>query len=241
MNTSLEKIQEYFEGGMTSDERRSFEIQLQNNDEMKREVEWYKKTVKAARNSGMKVMLDEIHNELEKTPNSNTSKWLLLGGVILTIVTLICIYFFNGDLRVDEPKAFAMEIKAIDGLPVTLSSEEDVLFNEMMIEYRQGNYDQALIYIQDLESQSVTSDTLMIYKASSLTQVNRLENAASILEELIKNEGNSYKLEAKFLLAQVYLKSSKTEQGKSLLLELNQVSPSWEKKVKPWLQEAERN
>ena len=83
--------------------------------------------------------------------------------------------------------------------------------------YWDDKHQEALIAFDALGAADKNNDNLQFLKANCLLATGRAEEAAALLEQIIRNDRSRFMAEAKWYLALSYLKSGQSEQARNLL------------------------
>ena len=231
MQDNLERIQQYFEGDMTSEERLDFEKEMTENPLLMEEVKDYKLMVSSIEKVGMKVLLNDIDLDESQmdSPTNNKSKWPLVVLLLLICLALLfALKYFNNSGPASPDKSsqpqqsendfmqFAEAMPMLNGLPVTLSDHTSS-FVDAMIAYRQDDHLQAANLFEQMIDQGMSNDTTVIYYANSLIQLQKYKDAISILSPLSVDSTSVYYYESLYYQSKAYLMNDQMDAGKKIL------------------------
>lgn len=83
--------------------------------------------------------------------------------------------------------------------------------------YWDDKHREALLAFESLNAADKNNDNLLFLKANSLLATGEANEAATLLEQIIRNDRTRFMAEARWYLALSYMKSGKTEQAKNRL------------------------
>lgn len=226
-----EIFENYLNDEMASEEKITFENQLQNDTKLRAQFELYKETtqfleVKFSNETlDFKENLKTISNHhfsenTSKKPKviSMQSKWFAIAAVF---VVFIGIWFLNSgnpsyaDYNQHENANFVERGSVIKDL-----KQAQEAFNNK-------KYEQAIPLFQKVLTEYKRPE-IELYYGISLLEVNKTSEAATVFNEL-KNGKSVYKEDAIWYLALVYLKQEKYEECKSYLKKITKDSEKYSK------------
>lgn len=231
--SNFNKIQDYFENKMSEVEATAFKLEIEKNTELQKEVEEYKSIVQGIESFGMKKMLDEIHNDefgVKKKKEKNAINKLHIVGGVLILAALIGYLLYpiieeNRSLQKKQPfeninMQFAQNMPVLEGLPVTLSSDNNVLFQEAMVAYRMKDYKMADKIFAQINMVNQLSDTLSIYHANALIELGSYQQAISLLSPLTITDSSPYYYDAIWFQAKAFLSYNKIDSARVMIKKL---------------------
>jgi len=83
--------------------------------------------------------------------------------------------------------------------------------------YWDDQHREALVAFESLGAADKNNDNLLFLKANCLLATGQVDEASTLLEQIIRNDRTRFMAEAKWYLALSYLKSGKTEEAKNML------------------------
>ena len=233
----LEIIERYINGSMTTQELKDFNQLLELDEDFKVKVDDVKTMLKGIDVQSSKKQLDEFHNEILKTPVKKTihkknrySNLSKIAAVAAICIAVGSIWFFTTP---KNDKLYAKYFKLHPGLPKTISSENNFEFNNAMLEYKHGDYSNAIEKWQNLVERKPENDTLNYFLGVAHLANENVIDAIPYLEHAIEavddftflNDaylylGLAYLKEGNTELAKKYFALSKTNTGEELILKL---------------------
>ena len=153
-NTYQEEEQELFErflmDEMSVKEKKSFEIKIAGDKNLKNSFEEFKSLFETVEEAGLRHKLKDFHNALENGEEPqvrllNTSKNRFRYRIAASIIILIglgSIWFLNNtnsNMKLYEEYYFQDP-----GLPTVMGSSDNYDFYEAMVDYKQENFEMAI-------------------------------------------------------------------------------------------------
>lgn len=231
--SNFNKIQDYFEHKMSESESTAFKLEIDKSPELQKEVAEYKEIVLGIENFGMQQMLDEIYDEefgnQKKQPPKSTNNIYIIGGLLLTVAILGYLLFPKGEDNSSEQNKqpfeisnmqFAQNMTALEGLPVTLSSDNNAIFKEAMVAYRMKDYKMADKLFEQINMSNQISDTISVYHANALIELGNYQQAISLLSPLTLTDTSPYYYDAIWFQAKAYLSYDKIDSARVMIKKL---------------------
>lgn len=228
----LETVERYYNGTMAKDEYAQFKAQLQKDAAFKTQVEDVRATLLAIEKQTLKERLDEFHLEIpdqdhhdihNRDPNKPTVKIHFLIFVKIAIAAAIVIGLGVFWYLSDSPneKLYSEYFKPDPGLPTTMSSSDNYVFYDGMVNYKQGDYKTAISKWKTLEKNSKENDTLNYFLGVAYLADKNEDQAIFYLDETTKNSSSVFQEDAYFYLGMAYLKSDKTKAARRAFQQSN--------------------
>ena len=218
----FERIEAYLLGEMTAEEQIIFEQELEQNPTLKTETEELKTLIESVETSSIKELLNDFHKEIEnqkvaenpykKILHFSSWKWVAAACILL----LVGAFWFFKDFTAQN-NLYKKYYEQDPGLPTVMGETDNYKFYEGMVDYKQGNFDNALENWTELLEKKPTNDTLNYFAAMAYLGKNELEKAENYLIETQKISTSNFKNDAAFYLALIYLNQNKTEKAKEIL------------------------
>jgi len=220
----IEKIDRYLSRDMTEHERKAFEKQLFQDDELKRSVE-----VQRDIYLGINFHFQEsLKNKLQKeetnpsgfdTRKQGNQRWLIQAMSVAASLTLLLgvgYWFLNSQVTPED--LYAANYQPYPNIvnPVERSGAlpQDQL-GEAMMAYEQGNYEAA---IETFEKQFDTlKPSYSFYFALCLLEVGESKRAAATLEEVVTSQDETFYLPALWYESLAYLQDHQTQKAQQTL------------------------
>lgn len=155
--------------------------------------------------------IDNVVKKNEKTPSYY---WLKVAAVLVPLIGISFYFLLNKENRYDD--LYSSYYQKELGLPVTLSNENDKVFNESMNLFRDEDYTTSLKGFQKLLLEQPNNDTLHYFIGVCLLENGKVSES---VHEFNYNYQNSFfKEKVDYRLSLAYLKLKKLKESKSLLL-----------------------
>lgn len=143
----FDQINAYISGEMTPEERSDFENQMVQNPQLKNDVEKEKLLVEGIFASGLRQEMKQLQQERGK--EKPEAKVIQLGqwrqwAVAASIAALLGVFMWQYNSNLTETSVHFADIYHADpGLPVTMGNESSNRFNEAMVSYKDGAWEDA--------------------------------------------------------------------------------------------------
>lgn len=155
---------------------------------------------------------------IDKITNQNNSKkpyynWLKVAAVLVPLIGISSYFLMNKENKFDNLYSNYYEKEL--GLPVTLSDENNKLFNESMNLFRDEDYTSSLNGFQKLLIEKSTNDTLHYFIGVCLLENGEIK--AAINEFNYNYEHSFFKEKSEYRLVLSYLKTKEKKKLKQQL------------------------
>ena len=225
----FERIEKYLLGEMGPEERAGFEQELSNNADLQAALEQTRLLVRGIEYAGMKGMMDDFHNMIPdnahenryiqttfKTMRNKMMPYLIAASVLLLVVLGV---WWLTNLQPAHEKLFARHYQPDPGLITPMSSGENYLFYAGMVEYRLGNYDNAIDKWSQVLNQKPLNDTLSYFLGVAFLSVNDLSSATAMLNDAVAHTQSVFIDDAWYYLGLAHLKKGNWEKALAALKE----------------------
>ena len=213
----LETVERYYNCTMAKEERIGFEEQIQNDPAFKIVVDDIRTTLLGIEKQSLKEQLEEYHKDIpKKNPfvkptikarSLNFFKIAIAAGIIIALG----VFWFLGGSSNDQ--LYAKHFKPDPGLPTTMSSSDNFVFYDAMVNYKQGQYAKAILKWKKLEQKSPDNDTINYFLGVAYLADKNAEKAIPYLNKTLNNTESVFLEDAYYYLGLAYLKSDKTEEA----------------------------
>lgn len=210
-------IYKYFEQQLSEEEKVLFASLLQNDTAFAKEVE-YQKNVKKAITLNEREVLKQKLKSFEAKPKFRTAYWL---GAAVVILFLGGLTWFQ--LQSTSPEKLYQEYyQSYPNVvaPTVRGDNERNLKSDAFYEYDSGNYEKSLTLFSKIYADEGV-DYALFYKAMSLLELKRYEEAIASFDEFKTTDNNAFSPFVKWYKALSYLKLN--EKGKAIEL-LNELA-----------------
>ena len=240
MEERTARIDAYLSDSMSTGERLAFEEEMNNNEELRKEVMLQRKTfalLEAAAYIDLKRKVQAINEQ--KSVGSSIGGTLLKVAAVL-LVLLIPTYFILNH-QYNDAHLFAEYSAPYPDRITTMGSGENQALNEAMNAYNKKDYGAAAELFKAIRLKGTSNEHVILYEAVSLTYSDQAKEAISLLSISKKNEpSNQIALDWQLILslladnqgekAKVYLErflehndGYQQEKAESLLRDLNRI------------------
>lgn len=214
----LEAVERYDNGTMAQEERIAFEEQLNNDADFKSVVEDIRITLLGIETQTFKERMDEFHQEIpetrsvetlpSKSPSLSFSKIAIAAGII---IALGMFWFLSGS---SNDRLFTEYFKPDPGLPTTMSSSDNFVFYDAMVNYKQGDYKTAISKWKKLNEKSPGNDTITYFLGVAYLANKNTDEAVLYLNKTLNTADSVFLEDAYYYLGLAYLKSDKSDEAR---------------------------
>ncbi|WP_026754471.1 tol-pal system YbgF family protein [Sediminibacter sp. Hel_I_10] len=214
----LERTERYLENSMSQHERLDFELQLQENAQLRSDVEDIKILLLGIENQSLKERLDVFHEDLAHTPEVTKGKsqrfahWRKFAAAAIILLAVTSFWWFNNP---SNERLYADYFEPDPGLPTVMSNTdaETFSFYDAMVNYKQGDYRTAIDKWETLKLQKPDSDTLNYFLGVAHLANNDEKAAISFLEKAANHSDFALNKDAYYYLGLAYLKADNTQKA----------------------------
>ena len=223
----FEKIEEYLQGTLTSAERERFEVEMNENEELREEVALQKQLMSSIETESVRQLLEQIHAENFERETPVVSIRHRRAHSFIAVAASLALLILSGwwyiDSRATQPASlYATYFSPAAGLPTTLSYTNNGRFSEGMISYKLEEYAEAREWWQPLLQADPANDTLNFYMGVAALADEQTEGAIHYLSKVTEENNSVYYTDARWYLALAYLLNEKEEKARTLLQGLSE-------------------
>lgn len=211
---------------MSSEEKLAFEIQLEENPQLRKQVDDTQLLISSIRKAALKKRLNEVHEDLISNPSNpnKSSKVLRLNFRTLSIAASILIliggfWFFNQ--QPNNEKLFDKYFEPDRGLATVMSTTNNYEFEDAMVDYKVGKYDLAIKKWEKLLPLKPANDTLNYFLGVAHLANKNEAKAVQFLEKMIETENGSFTDDSYYYLGLAQLKLNNIKAAKEYLEKSN--------------------
>lgn len=232
---TFEIMEKYVANKLAPAEKARFEQKMEQNPELKAEVELHRKLMKSVETEGVRQMLEQIHQQQlaasatgsvadrQETPvvRFKPARQRLALAAAATVALLLVAGWWAFSLQQSRPEAlYADYFAPANGLPTTLGVADDPLFAEGMVSYKLGEYPEALAAWQPLLAQATANDTLSYFAGVALLASQQPQKAESYLRQVARTGQSAYAGPARWYLGLALLLNGQQAEAREVLSEL---------------------
>lgn len=221
-------ILKYIDGELSEEDKSSFEAQLKLDTSLAKEVAALRqmKSYASTRADETKAILaaKKVHQSFKtkETVKSKTNpviKYLIPLAVAAMVVLGIFISQETSDVGLSNPELYASYFTPTDLPLVNRSAEDQSLEEKAEFSFKIKDYLAAEAYISEIIQLKGESETLKLYKAICLMQINRQDEADVLLKSLITNP--QFQTEAHYFLALLEIRELDNEAATTYLQKID--------------------
>lgn len=222
----FETIERYLKNEMTAAEQEQFQQQLIEDPSLQQKVNEVRMLIDGMEAATLKEQLNEYHKEVGSThskvvqepklitkPKSNRALWYSMAAVLIALFGIF--WFFNRTSP--NEKLFAKHYTPDPGLPTTMSTTSNYFFFEGMVDYKQGNFKEALQKWEPLLASTPENDTLHYFLGMAHLANEEAKQALPYLEKVSTMKQSSFISEANWYLGLSYLRLNQPKAAEKVL------------------------
>lgn len=225
----IEELEAYEEGRLEDAEKARFEERLANDQELREELELYRKVRQGLKNDAeedigkddertLRHMMESYdrENPLEKGIGHQRKRirrfpYLFYAAAAAVILVLI-LFLWWGESGNRGRMIAERHYPRDPGLPV-LMSDEGHWMDRVMNLYKQKKNALALEKIRELEKEHADNDTLSYYKGVVAYESGKDSLALKAFKRTLQTPSEAFEKQAEFRLAFIYLRNGKTDKA----------------------------
>jgi tetratricopeptide (TPR) repeat protein len=217
-----EIIEGFLEDSLSKKEEIEFKNFEANDPDWNQKIEEVKFLKLGLENYLFKEEIEKIHqenfNKLSNKPKINSFWPLAIAASILFL--LIAGASFLGLFQNKNERLFEAYYETDPGLITAMSGSESYEFDRGMVDFKSGNFNEALQFWEPLLEADSSQDTLVYFVAMAKLELEKYEQSEDLLTKFVNGRETEFNEEARWYLALLYLKKGEIEKAKSLLMEL---------------------
>lgn len=225
----FERIERYILERMSAEERAAFEQELTHNAQLRDELEILRNDIRAVQLANIQEEIaaagelykinqseSEQHESSPVEEQSQGSKVVPLNSengssrrvwfaIAATIAALVG-FFLLRPSAYSADGLYAKYHQVDPGLPTTMGITQDYQFQDAMVDFKYGRFEEAYSKWSDMISDNPASDTLQYYHALAALEANDLQMAQGALETLSSTD-TAWRHKAQWYLVLCVLKA----------------------------------
>lgn len=223
------QIDSYFDDSMSSDEKKSFLNELENNAELKKEFSLQVELQQAISDSGYdkvnEIIAEVLNPDIDNKKDTKSRVYQILKYAAVISAILICTFLLSLFFKTDN-SAVTLMAQHFEPYPAynTFRGETN---NEELIEsafrnYELKKYQEAEVNFGQLIDGEPTNMAFVFYKANALMAYGDYKAAIPLLKSVVESENDLLGEQANWYLALSYLGNNNIEEARSLFLTIKQ-------------------
>ena len=202
----FETIEAYLLGSMDPVARERFEQELAGDAELRAEMELQRESTLAVELAGITRTLQAVRaDHRESGPAGSGPNWTNL----LKYAAMVAVLVFGATWWLGRPaeheRLFAEYYVEDPGLPVPMSAVNDPLFQDAMVAYKLGDYEEARTKWGSLLHQEPFNDTLQFYIANAYLAEGNAQAAMPLFQAVADRSASAFHSKARWKLFLAYL------------------------------------
>jgi len=241
---NTEDIVKFINGHIDDANANAFKQAMQNDPALAEEVEAQRKLSRLVQIAAIKQQLDTIHQEYahEETnviPGPKHTKTRLLWRWVATAAAIagigLFLFLYKSGSSTND-KLFAEYFTDDAGVP-SLMGNSTTPFDDAMVYYKTGDYEQAAAKFEKLLSGKPGSDSLKYYQALCQVRLKNEDKAMQLLSSIPAIRGNELSLKAKWYISLLLIHQKKSKEAVGILEKLTNPEFAYSRKAAALLKE----
>lgn len=215
----FERIDRYVKNLMDPKEKSSFEIELTQQPQLKNEVELHRKLIASLEvNTFIREKEYSTSNSLKPAPFKNIVSfrrvWLAAASVII-ILTAAALWFILSPSKND--RLYSSYYSIDPGMPTNMGAEEEYEFNRGMVDYKTGEYEQAISRWEKLYAEDSLNSELNYFLGVAWLNLENVPKSAHYLDKVSPDTLSPFRQSAIWYLALANIKMNNNQKAAILL------------------------
>lgn len=211
--STLERIDAYLLGHMPGEERLEFEKELQTNPALQSALEDQREVRHAIGYRQVQNTLTEIAEVSPKPSRQQRKIWPIL-AIAASIVLVMTVFLILPD-KAPDTDIYAEFYSQDPGLPTLMGSQDaKYQFYEGMVQYKAGNYKEAIDRWTSLAPEAIGQDTISFYLSMAYLGLSHFSDAREALQNVT---GTSFESKKQWYSAFIALRLDEQEKAIEIL------------------------
>ena len=211
-------IIKYFEGTLSIEELKEFNTLLINDNDFKEEFEFQKELQDTLILNDREQLKKEILKWDTVNNKRRFNSWQIAASLIILLGTSLLFFFNSQSISTEELYASNFEPYRNILQPIVRGEHKDDIQSKAFEAYETKDYENAILHFNEILKKEPNA-TISFYKANALLQLNKANQAITILEANIKNP-DTLQDRNLWYLALAYLKDNNIDASKKTLIQL---------------------
>lgn len=221
--TQTQKILSFLYDEMSTNEKNAFEREMNQNPELKKEVEMHQKVDKALK---LEMEVEDFKNKLktihaQHIDENNKGKILNLNNKWYWAAASITLFSGTALYSLVKQKSpnqlYNKYYKVWEPAQMTRGLSTETEMGKITFFFENGNYKQSLELISSLPTQVVTDPKIMLIKACSLMELEKFEDAVAAFKKFDSQDYTFYTETSQWYKALCYLKMEEQDMATRVL------------------------
>jgi hypothetical protein len=212
----IEQIEAYLAGDLTEPDLREFARQ-QNITSVEEDIEWVRDAHTAVAMAGVRKQLNRL-----QSPSSREAKvrkmtpWSRIMAIAAGFLLLIFFYvvYAQMDGSGTTYQTFAYEDP---GIPIQMSQSPNYRLFDALTYYSEGDYEETILQLQELQSDLPENDTLQYFLGASLLYEDQPVAARRAFEPILNTENPRFAERIQWLYVLTYLRADEPQGARTAL------------------------
>lgn len=212
-----ERIQQFLDGELSPAEQQAFDEQLKTNESLRDKLKEAELLRLGIRQAEVRNQLQEYHTHTSKTTGriiSFSRKWIAAASVIV-LAGLSGWFFLLKESRYDT--LYSKYYSPDPGLMTAMGISNDYTFEKGMVDYKDGNYQQAINAWTPLEEKRPGNDTLSYFLSMSYLAAGEKQQAKTYLQKTLNQPGGAFYKDACWYYGLILLKEKSLEEARKYI------------------------
>lgn len=213
----FERIEHYILGTLTQPETERFEQDLEDSEALSLQYKEVKSLLSGIEEASLREELERFHGEMDSSENKGARdarisiwRWLVAAVVSLCIGAGVWLLLSQEEKHVTLYAEFYQEDP---GLITAMSSEASYDFDRGMVDYKIGNYREAIARWELLKEARPENDTLLYFIGSAFLAQGSAEPAIAYFQQVTGLGEGGFLDDAYWYLGLAYLKEGREEEA----------------------------
>lgn len=202
----IEQIEAYLAGDLTESDLREFARQ-QNITSVEEDIEWVRDTHTAFAMAGVRKQLNSLQSSSAREAKvRKMTPWSRIMAIAAGFLLLIFFYvvYAQMDGSGTTYQAFAYEDT---GIPIQMSQSPNYRLFDALTYYSEGNYEETILQLQELQPDLPENDTLQYFLGASLLYEDQPVAARRAFEPILNTENPRFTERIQWLYVLTYLRA----------------------------------
>ena len=212
----IEHIEAYIEGNLTKPELQKYARQ-HHITTLEEDVQWVRDAHTAVALSGVREQLETIRpaSPKEATVRKMTPSSRIMAIAAGFLLLIFCYVVYTQMERSGSSyEAFAYEDP---GIPIQMSQSPNYRLFDALTYYSEGNYEETILLLQDLQTDLPENDTLQYFLGASLLYEDQPVAARRAFEPILNTDNPRFAERIQWLYVLTYLRAGELQSAQTAL------------------------